>query len=290
MKRISKDDIRTFIVVALVCITSVVLILVLSMKSNSEKLANVKEYNDYFSSINYINKYLSTIESKDREKVYNYLYDEYLNKNAITRDSILNKLRDYPSDANLNVESMKYVKIKNNYLYYIKGKLILNTFSSKEVVEDNYQVILLKDYSNKTFSVYPLNNNDNYKKIIDKIRKIDIQKNNDNLLDNKTELITKEQICVLYLSNYLNNVRDDINSSYSSLSDTMKKKNEFSSLENYRSYINQNSSKLTTVADKCYVEKIDNKRVYTVIDKNENTYKFTEEYVMKYTVDLFFKQ
>ena len=57
----------------------------------------------------------------------------------------------------------------------------------------------------------------------------------------------------------------------------------------YVNYINDNRDKITTEADKCLLEKIGNNRVYTVIDKNENKYIFTEKSVMNYEVSFYLK-
>ena len=51
------------------------------------------------------------------------------------------------------------------------------------------------DFDNSTYAVYPLSDKDDYKKIIDSIKKINIDSNNRTV---KSDLITKEKICVLY--------------------------------------------------------------------------------------------
>ena len=91
------------------------------------------------------------------------------------------------------------------------------------------------------------------------------------------------------MSDYLNRIRNNIDSSYSLLSDNMKKQNDFNSLETYRNYINSNINKMSTSADKCFMEKIKDNRVYSVIDKNENKFVFNEESIMNYKVDIYLK-
>ena len=52
-------------------------------------------------------------------------------------------------------------------------------------------------------------------------------------------------------------------------------------------YINNNLNRITTDADKCSLEKVKNKRIYTVLDKNSNKYVFVETNIMNYKVDFY---
>ena len=44
---------------------------------------------------------------------------------------------------------------------------------------------------------------------------------------------------------------------------------------------------MSTSADKCFMKKIKDNRVYSVIDKNENKFVFNEESIMNYKVDIY---
>lgn len=285
MNRFSKDDLRTLIVVSTVCVICVVLVLLLNIKSNSEKLEAVNEYNTFFSTTKYVNSYLNYLSNGDSKAVYNLLYDKYIENYNITEDNIMTILNNYPKDISVKVKQMDCVKVKNNYIYYIKGKIIQNGFNYEEVIDDNFEIIVISDFNNLSVALYPINDV-NYKKIIDSIKKINIVKNINNYISN-TELITKEQICITYLSDYLKEITTDFNSAYDLLSSNMKKK--YTTLDSYKKYIDSNISKITTEADKCKMEEINNNRVYTVIDKNENSYIFTEKSIMNYTVDVYLK-
>ena len=285
MNKFSKDDLRTLIVVSTVCVICVVLVLLLNIKSNSEKLEAVNEYNTFFSTTKYVNSYLNYLSNGDSKAVYNLLYDKYIENYNITEDNIMTILNNYPKDISVKVKQMDCVKVKNNYIYYIKGKIIQNGFNYEEVIDDNFEIIVISDFNNLSVALYPINDV-NYKKIIDSIKKINIVKNINNYISN-TELITKEQICITYLSDYLKEITTDFNSAYDLLSSNMKKK--YTTLDSYKKYIDSNISKITTEADKCKMEEINNNRVYTVIDKNENSYIFTEKSIMNYTVDVYLK-
>lgn len=276
-----KDDIRTFITIIIICTLIVGIVLILNRKSNSEKLEVVNEYNTFFTTSGYVNNYLNY--SSDSSKLYDLLYSDYIDKNNITVDNILTNIKSYPKDSTIKVTEMKYVKVKNDYIYYIKGKIYQNTFDGKELIDDNFDVVAVLDFDTLSYAIYPIED-DNYKEVIDKIKKIEIENNKYNSIK-KSELITKEQICVIYLSDYIDKIYNDIDLSYKILSKSMKEK--YTTLEEYKNYINNNIDKITTEADKCSLEKINNNRLYTVIDKNKNKYIFNEESIMNYEVDFY---
>lgn len=276
-----KDDIRTFITIIIICTLIVGIVLILNRKSNSEKLEVVNEYNTFFTTSGYVNNYLNY--SSDSSKLYDLLYSDYIDKNNITVDNILTNIKSYPKNSTIKVTEMKYVKVKNDYIYYIKGKIYQNTFDGKELIDDNFDVVAVLDFDTLSYAIYPIED-DNYKEVIDKIKKIEIENNKYNSIK-KSELITKEQICVIYLSDYIDKIYNDIDLSYKILSKSMKEK--YTTLEEYKNYINNNIDKITTEADKCSLEKIGNNRLYTVIDKNKNKYIFNEESIMNYEVDFY---
>lgn len=277
-----KDDIRTFITIAIICAIIVGIVLIINRKSNSEKLEEVNEYNTFFTITSYINTYISS--NSNASKLYDLTYIDYINKNNITENTINEFLENYTINSSIKVTDMKYVKIKNNYVYYVKGKIYKNTYNGSEVINNNYQTLVLVDFDTLSYAIYPIDTD--YKKVLDKIKKISIENNRNNNVK-KSDLITKEQICVIYLSDYISKIDEEIELSYNVLSEKMKE--QYPMFKEYVNYINDNRDKITTEADKCLLEKIGNNRVYTVIDKNENKYIFTEKSVMNYEVSFYLK-
>lgn len=277
-----KDDIRTFITIAIICAIIVGIVLIINRKSNSEKLEEVNEYNTFFTITNYINTYISS--SSNTSKLYDLTYIDYINRNNITENTINKFLENYTINSSIKVTDMKYVKIKNNYVYYVKGKIYQNTYDGSEVINNNYETLVLVDFDTLSYAIYPIDTD--YKKVLDKIKKISIENNRNNNVK-KSDLITKEQICVIYLSDYISKIDEEIELSYNVLSEKIKE--QYPMFKEYVNYINDNRDKITTEADKCLLEKIGNNRVYTVIDKNENKYIFTEKSVMNYEVSFYLK-
>ena len=155
-----KDDIRTFITIIIICTLIVGIVLILNRKSNSEKLEVVNEYNTFFTTSNYVNNYLNY--SSDSSKLYDLLYSDYIDKNNITVDNILTNIKSYPKNSTIKVTEMKYVKVKNDYIYYIKGKIYQNTFDGKELIDDNFDVVAVLDFDTLSYAIYPIED-DNYK-------------------------------------------------------------------------------------------------------------------------------
>ena len=276
-----KDDIKTFITIIIICTLIVGLVLILNRKSNSEKLEVVNDYNSFFTTTNYVNNFLSY--SKDSSKLYDVIYSSYIDDNNITKDNIFNYIKSYQGDVSIKVIAMKYVKVKDNYIYYVKGKLYQSTFDSVEVIEDNFEVVVLVDINTSSYGIYPIDSND-YKDIINGIKRIKIDNNSNNVVKTSSS-ISKEQMCVVYLSDYIDKLNNDINSAYDVLSNSMKEK--YVSLDNFRMYINNNLNRITTDADKCSLENVKNKRIFTVLDKNSNKYVFVETNIMNYIVDFY---
>lgn len=282
-----KDDIRTFIVVACVCIICLVIGLILNNKSNYDKLVYVNEYSDFFTNTNYINNYISKIANNDSKTIYNLLDDKYIEENNITINNVLNIVGDYSILSSFDVNNMYYVQINKDYIYYIEGKIYENRFDEDKIlIDDDFAIVIINDTDKLSYSLYPVNNN-NYVKVINSIKKINIKNNKYNNIQ-KSGTISKEQVCITYLSDFTDNILNDINNSYELLSDNMKK--TYNTSNKYINYISNNFDLITGTADKCKMDEIDDKRRYTVIDINDNTYIFTENSIMNYEVDFYLKE
>ncbi len=281
-----KDDIKTFVTIVIVCLVIVVLVLILNHKSNSDKLETVNEYNTFFTVTSYVNDYINNISNQDSSSLYDVLYSDYIDKKNITLNNIYDNIEKYPINSSVKVTKMEYVKVKNDYIYYVEGKVNQITFDGKQEIDDNFKVVVITDFDTLSFAIYPLQENDNYKKTIDSIKKIKIEDNKNNKIKNSS-LVSKEQICVFYLSDYVDKLNNNIEEAYNLLSDQQKKQY---TLDKYKEFINANIDKITTDADKCSLELSGTNRVYTVIDINKNKYTFTEKNIMNYNVSLYLEE
>ena len=211
-----KDDIRTFVVIIIICTLITGLVLFLNRKSNSDKLEVVDEYNNFFTITNYVNNYLEYSSTYNASKLYDVLYSDYIDSKGITINNLFDYLKEYSIDTSVEVNKIEYVSVKNNYIYYIQGKLNEMTFDTTNVIDNDFRIIVIVDFDNSTYAVYPLSDKDDYKKIIDSIKKINIDSNSNNRTI-KSDLITKEKICILYLSDYVNKLNYYIEEAVSAL-------------------------------------------------------------------------
>ena len=165
--------------------------------------------------------------------------------------------------------------------------IVFISFGSKFLsLISKYSIVIITDENNFSYSLYPVFN-DEYIEVINGIRRININNNQYNSFNNANN-INNEQICIVYLSNFISSIFNDINSSYDLLSDNMRR--IYSDNTSYKNYINNNIDLISSTADKCKMEEVDDKRIYTVIDSNGNKYIFNEESVMNYKVDFYLKE
>jgi len=277
-----KDDIRTLIVVVPISVICIALVIFFGFEKNIDNLEPVNEYKDFFSITNYVNSYINNASSEDYEIVYNLLDKKYINKNDITSSNISEYVKSYPIGSSVKVSSMKYIKLKDNSMYFIEGKINQNTFDGEIEIDDNFKIIVMLDTNNSSYSIYPIT--EDYERIINSIRRINIKNNNDNKITNSSTSITNEQICVLYLSDYVSLLNSDIDESYNKLSEGMKK---IYTLDSYKDYIRSNKNKITPLADKCSFDDTGANRVYYVIDENNNKYTFKENNILDYKVEIY---
>ena len=282
-----KDDTRTFVVIGSVCAICLIIGLILNIKSNYDKLVSVDEYTDFFTNTNYINNYISKIANKDSNAIYNLLDEKYIEKNNITINNVLDAVGNYSILSSFDADDMHYVQINKDYIYYIEGKIYENSYDADKILkDDSFSIIIITDTDKSSYSLYPVDDN-SYIKAINSIRKINIKNNKYNSIQ-KSESISKEHICVTYLSDFIDTIFNDINKSYNMLSDNMKKR--YNTSNKYIDYIVDNFDLITNTADKCKMDEIDDKRRYTVIDMNGNTYIFKENSIMNYEVDFYLKE
>ena len=109
-----KDDIRTLIVVLIICIFIVGVFLLLNQKDNVEKMTIIKEYNSFFLIRNCINDYLDYYNNEDKEVAYDILFKEYIKKNNISINDVLENIDSYPKEAYINIDKIMSVSINNN--------------------------------------------------------------------------------------------------------------------------------------------------------------------------------
>lgn len=276
-----KDDIKTLIVVLIVCTVCVSLVLILNIKKNYDKLDYVNDYNEFFSISNCINNYINYLSNKNSDAVFSLLDTSYTTNNLIDTNNVLNTI-NYEQDVSVSIKELKYTKVKENIIYYIKASLYKNTFTGSTKLDETFEALILLDLSNSSYSIIPIDNN--LKTTINNIKSINIENNQYNKIQSAKN-ISKEKICSLYLSSYLSLLYDDTEKAYDMASDSMKEK--YSTIDSFKKFAIDNVNIMSSTAYKCKQEEINDKRVYYVYDSNNNKYKFEEENIMNYKTTIY---
>lgn len=277
-----RDDIKIIIVVICVSLFCVGIVLFFSAKSNMEKLSYTKDYGDFFTVSNEVDNYLSYMSSDNKMGFFGILSSDFVSRNQIDTNSIPDSLNNYSSNSSFSSNGIRRVDIGKNVLYLVEGSIIENGIESVNVIDSNFMILVLHDNTNKTYAIYPVSKDD-YESDINKIRKIKINKNMYNSIVS-SYTFNDVDICKLYFSDYIDKLFNNIGEAYALLDkETVSK---YSSLDTFKNELNKN--KLTSLSSMCGSKENSNGRVYVVIDKNDNTYSFKEEAVMKYKVNINF--
>lgn len=287
-----KDNVKAIITLISIFLVFLLVMAILSKKDNSDKLMPVDMPELYFMAHQYNDNYINEISNKNYNKVYDILYSSYIEQKDITETNIQENINNYPIGTFTKINNISYFIENNIYVFYInssilKGKDIFDE-EKNNIIDDDFNSILLVDNNNHSFAIYPTTKK-NYKKDLNsiKIKNVSISNNNSNEIL-ALEPVSKEKMCILYLTDFIDKFYNSEDKGYNLLSDEMLEK--YGSIDSYTAYINKSHHKITAVADKCAVEiakgKNKNNKKYTVIDKYNNIFIFTEKAIMDYKVDI----
>lgn len=243
----------------------------------------VDEYSTFFALVNVVNEYFRYIKQADSEAVYSVLYSKFISENQLTQANVLDMITLEDSEQFLQASNIYYQAFGENYLYLVEGSLIVNEFEENRVIDDDFQIFVIVDYSTFSFAISPITNSEELLNPLSE-NQISIVRNNYNRMQT-SGVITTDYICSLYYADFTGLLFDNINDSYSLLSDSFKQRY---SLISYVSYM---SPRLTSISSKitdCNVDYENEKRIYTIIDENSNRFTFLENSIMNYRVEFAF--
>lgn len=137
----------------------------------SNAVEPLTDNNRFLSISSSINKYIDNIKYKDIDGVMSILDKKYAKDNKIDSSNVLTKINKY-NDGNIADvrEAYQVKKYDHIYVYYVRAKLIEETFNSYRYVKDEYYKITLNE-NELTFAVAPLNKSEYLDKVGDKNEK-----------------------------------------------------------------------------------------------------------------------
>lgn len=227
---------------------------------------------DYFQLIYSTLKQNSTSLQKNKQKIYNMLSKQYIEKNKITVDNVLEKIDTITSSPILEINKMQYLEGEYVQTYIIYGKL-----NNKDI----YYLINTDDY-NKTFSIEPINIGISTEELQTKKQRIE-KNNNNGLIYIKIDNIT---MCMYYLANYKNKILNNPTEAYQYL-DKQYRTLKFGNLENFNNYITSRRNEISNITlDSYKVNYYNGYTEYVCKDNLDNYYIFHATAVMEYTTFL----
>lgn len=299
---------KLIMTIAVVLIIIIILIILLILKINKNNYSNqtqvsqgdaglendfststletVTEKIDYYTVRNCINMYLNFLNTDSsiyyiggesnldiqKEYIYDILSIEYLEKNNISKENLLNKIDMINEEVIYVPLQMKVIRKENVNKFLTYG--IIQTLSNYEFIKDVYFIVNL-DYINKTFSIEPIDMEyNNIEDIFIENANISIEKNDNNLYSNQK--ITNEYVTKEYFNLYKRLSLSNPEIVYNMMSDDYKN-NRFDNFEKFKQYINNNIDEILKINLKQYlVNNYDDYIEYVGKDQFGNIYIFNE--------------
>lgn len=247
------------------------------------KINKLENIDTFFTVLSCINDYMQFNTQKDSQNIYNLLSTEYINKNNITVNNVIQKIKTHDIGTTFMAKEIyEYNNNANISTYFIYGKVIEDNFENENPKQEKSNIVVQLDKSNRTFDII-LDESKDKSEIAVKTELKEIQNNKSNIYT--TPNISKQQMGLLYLSDYTDNMLKDINKAYEQLDENYKIK-KYPTVEDFTKYVNSTKEIMYTIGTQCEVEQSDGKNIYTVKDQYGKIYIFKESAVMEYTVQL----
>ena len=288
MNKIGKEDLYKLGIVMIIFLIIVVIFSVYIYKKEKKDDLIIEENNTFTIVNNYnifffvnknINNFINNTIENNTEAILNVLDTSYKQEKNINRTTLLNSIKFYNQNDIYQAELTKYLSINDKVeVYYTEGKIVNEGYEKTTIVQEKAYYLLFVDYENMTMSLSILNSSLDEKSFIKtKNKEKEIFLNNDNKI-RQIDVIDYTSICSMYISDFIWKVYNELETAYSLITN-------FSSLENFKAYIFENN--ITSEIKSCNQSvNEDEKRVYQIVDINNNKYIFTEEKILDYRVSV----
>lgn len=245
----------------------------------------VKEKNTY--TIIYLNdivqKLFDYIANNSINTVYNLTSLNYIQKNNITANNVSTIYTNSKGKITYYIQDVYSIQTYEEISYYIYGRTLKNA----ENKVGDYYIKINVDLQNKTFSIEPLKV-DEYNKAkngeINQIKSTDIQINANNKYN--VESFSTEKLTRRYINDFIFKMKYIPDVAFSTLDEKYRNK-KFSNIDEFKSYIENNSERFNNFILKSYWKDIKNDSIeYEVEDINNYYYKIKASSGMDYTIIL----
>lgn len=229
------------------------------------------------------NEFVKLVKEEEiKENIYNLVSKNYITKNNITIDNIYDyvdtlKENEIIIPIKIDTEQENY---NSNVKIYKVSALMIETYNKEKF---NYIYFIINiDENNSTFSVEPVNNEDELDNIKIDYKIENIEKNDNNVFSSVKS--TEEEIAADYFSNYKNILLSNINLAYSYLDNNYKEK-RFGNIDEFNKYVKKNKEIFEKMRlEKYEVKYYDDYFQYICVDQFENFYVFNEKEICDFNV------
>ncbi len=212
-------------------------------KSNELEKNIVLETNDstFFSVESNLKNYILYLKVKNSKALYELYSQEYINKNQITQENILNKVDKIETDS--YEFKLKKLYLNESYMYtvyYAEGILL------QDGNETNKYFIVYVDQETLSWALEPITENE-YKAIINGTKK-DEQNKITRTQYNKfmQSVVNEEDLARKYFEDYVYYAVHNIQKSYDMLDKEYKSK-KYENISKYQQYLNNKKEQLTSM-------------------------------------------
>ena len=156
-------DKTNLIAIILVIVTIIVLVIAYSSKDNDkikeEKINIVTNYSNFYTVDSCLNRFIIYLSSKDIDSIMSIMNDDFIKKNDITKDNVLDLFDEVDDGASFVSKKIYYTKVNKNIdKYYVYGSIeyselqIDNSSTTKSY--DAYFIVYIDTY-NRLYSIEP---------------------------------------------------------------------------------------------------------------------------------------
>lgn len=281
----NRQDVKTIIILLIIFATIFAIVYLFTaedrnIKKTSEYVSFVAlEDESLFLSVSEgINYFFEAINSNDNVKALNLLDDDYIRKNEISSENILNKFQNY-NGTSFKASTIDVISRNNNYAFLIEGYVINNVFEESANIKEKSYFILNYDIVSSDYLIEQISQKkyNKYKKDKKILPVENINKGNNLILKSYNE----ESLSLYYFNDVISNIYDNPDYIYERLGETTKN-NYFNTYDKFIDYIKKNST-FENVYLKKY-NKINN--LYKLIDNKNNEYNITVSHGLNYSINI----
>ena len=156
-------DKTNLIAIILVIVTIIVLVIAYISKDNNktkeEKINIVTNYSNFYTVDSCLNRFIIYLSSKDTDSIMSIINDDFIKKNDITKDNVLDLFDEVKDGSNFVSKKMYYTKVNENIdKYYVYGSVEYSELqidhSSTTELNDTYFIVYIDKY-NHLYSIEP---------------------------------------------------------------------------------------------------------------------------------------